>query len=182
MVILEELFDDDNVKYQTPEELEASQNDVALHDDHEEGHDGEKGCCGGDNKIKFVVKGMEDGDKFKLKFKKSSDDEDNDEEEDIPMINGRDAINMMHADPANVPVAKMEESDKYYISYNDIDSYMEAADIDTFEDALNNIMEANDDCDMDATNIVVVCPENATDIFTESYIDSLENSKIEFII
>lgn len=187
-MILKEFLEDDNVevKYQTPEEIEASQTDVALHDDHEEGHGEEKGCCGDDNKVKFVVKGMEDGDKFKLKFKKSSDDEEEDddekEEEQVPMISGREAIKMMHADPANIHPVKMEGSEKYYIDYNDIDAYMEAADIDTFEDALNNIIEANADSDIDATNIVVVCPENATEIFDESYIESLANSKIEFII
>ena len=186
-MILKEFLEDDDVevKYQTPEDIEASQNDVALHDDHEEGHGEEKGCCGDDNKVKFVVKGIEDGDKFKLKFKKSSDDEEEDdenEEEEVPMINGRDAINMMHADPANVTVAKYEGSDKYFVDYRDVDAYMEAANIDTFEDALNNIIEANSDCDVDADNIVVVCPENASEIFDESYIDTLENSDIQFII
>lgn len=187
-MILKEFLEDDNVevKYQTPEEIEASQTDVALHDDHEEGHGEEKGCCGDDNKVKFVVKGMEDGDKFKLKFKKSSDDEEEDddekEEEEIPMISGREAIKMMHADPANVHPVKMEGSEKYYVDYNDISAYMEAAEIDSMEEALDNVIEANSDCDIDANNIVVVCPENAKEIFDESYIETLNESDIQFMI
>lgn len=185
-MILKEYLENDNVevKYQTPEEIEASQNDVALHDDHEEGHSEEKGCCGDDNKVKFVVKGMEDGDKFKLKFKKSSDDEEDDEheEEEIPMINGRDAIRMMHADPANVTVAKYEGSDNYFVDYEDVNTYMEAAGIDTFEEALNNIIETNFDCDIDASNIAVVCSENIKEMFDESYIESLNESDILFMI
>lgn len=49
---------------------------------------------------------------------------------------------------------------KYYIDSNDITSYMESAEVDSVAEALNNIIEANSDCDIDATNVCVVIGEN----------------------
>ena len=93
---------------------------------------------------------------------------------------GRDAINTLKADPINVPVATYEEGSKFYIDYDDLAAYMEAADIDTIEEALDDIIDCHESSDMDASNIVVVLPENAEERFSSNYIDSLDESAINF--
>ena len=60
------------------------------------------------------------------------------------------------ADPSNILIASMENT--YYVDMNDIETYMEAAEIDNVGEALNNIIEANDY--VDARNICVMLDEN----------------------
>lgn len=63
---------------------------------------------------------------------------------------------MVKADPSNILIAAMENT--YFVDMNDIETYMEAADIDNIGEALNNIIEANDY--VDANNICVMLDEN----------------------
>ena len=155
---------DVEVRYMKPEDL-CCKNKSVMHDsDDEEDH-----CCHDD------------------KYCEDHDDDDDDEccedhddkENDMEYV-GRDAINTLKADPVNVPVATYEEGSKFYIDYDDIAAYMEAAGIDTIEEALNNVIDCNENSNMDAANIVVVLPENAQDRFDVDYIDTLEESSISF--
>ena len=65
-------------------------------------------------------------------------------------------VKMAKADPSNILIAAMENT--YFVDMNDIETYMEAADIDNIGEALNNIIEANDY--IDANNICVMLDEN----------------------
>lgn len=147
---------DVEVRYMKPEDL-CCKNKSVMHDsDDEEDH-----CCHDDD----------------------DDDEcceDHDDKENDMEYVGRDAINTLKADPVNVPVATYEEGSNFYIDYDDIAAYMEAAGIDTIEEALNNVIDCNENSNMDAGNIVVVLPENAQDRFDVDYIDTLEESSISF--
>lgn len=164
-MILREFDEDMNnpdveVKYMKPEDL-CCKNKSVMHDsDDEEDH-----CC-------------YDGECHDDDDDECCEDHD-DKENDMEYV-GRDAINTLKADPVNVPVATYEEGSKFYIDYDDIAAYMEAAGIDTIEEALNNVIDCNEESNMDAENIVVVLPENTQDRFDVDYIDSLEESSISF--
>ena len=164
-MILREFDEDMNnpdveVKYMKPEDL-CCKNKSVMHDsDDEEDH-----CC-------------HDGECHDDDDDECCEDHD-DKENDMEYV-GRDAINTLKADPVNVPVATYEEGSKFYIDYDDIAAYMEAAGVDTIEEALNNVIDCNENSNMDAENIVVVLPENAQDRFDVDYIDTLEESSISF--
>ena len=78
-------------------------------------------------------------------------------------------IMAMKRNPATIAIANVNEH--YYVAGADLVNYMEAAEIDNAIEALNNIIEAHADSDIDADNICVVMDEASEaleDVFEES--------------
>lgn len=140
-----------------------------------------------DDNPNYRVKYMDPSDLHTSGYKSVMHDSDDDEccrnrreDEENNMEYGRDAINALKADPVNVPIATYEEGSKFYIDYDDLAAYMEAADIYSIEEALNNVIDCHDDYVIESDNIVVVLPEDAYERFDYDYIDNLEESVINF--
>ena len=78
-------------------------------------------------------------------------------------------IMAMKRNPATIAIANVNEH--YYVAGADLVNYMEAAEIDNAIEALNNIIEAHADSDIDADNICVVMDE-ASEALEDSLIES----------
>ena len=78
-------------------------------------------------------------------------------------------IMAMKRNPATIAIANVNEH--YYVAGADLVNYMEAAEIDNAIEALNNIIEAHADSDIDADNICVVMDEASEDL-RDSLIES----------
>ena len=186
--VFEDDEDDIKINYQDPDDFDNEKE--VFHDEDE--------CCKSeksdfhdeddDDKIKVVIKGLDDGDKIKFKLKKSDDEDDDEEDEESSedysekendTMNGRDFLRSIHQEPENLPIAYAENADRYYIDFNDLKAYMEAADIDSVEEALNNVIEAHTE-DICADNVIVVLPENYDATLSESYIEYLQESAVNF--
>ena len=114
----------------------------------------------------------DDGDK--------DDDEDeddgDDEEDDMEVTHeGKSILKDFKSQPANVTI--VENSGKYYVDMKDIMSYIEAAELNEVEGAVNDIAEANN---IDVDDVVIVLPEHAEDIYGEYMMKAMDESSLVF--
>lgn len=108
------------------------------------------------------------------------DDEDDDKEDNMDVTHdvcaGRECIRNMKSNPANVPIAQAENG-KYYMEMSDVLAYTEAAGLNEVEGAVDNIAEANN---IFVDDITIVLPENATEIYGEKMMASMDESTLAF--
>ena len=108
------------------------------------------------------------------------DYEDDDKEDNMDVTHdvcaGRECIRNMKSNPANVPIAQAENG-KYYMEMSDVLAYTEAAGLNEVEGAVDNIAEANN---ISVDDITIVLPENATEIYGEKMMASMDESALAF--
>lgn len=91
-----------------------------------------------------------------------------------------DAINQLRMDPHNVMIAKY--GDKYYVDHNDLKCYMDACKETKYEAALNNIINAHEDDDINASNIRVIMSKESFNHMSESAKNKINESSVSFDI
>lgn len=92
----------------------------------------------------------------------------------------QEAIAKLKMDPNNVLIAKC--GDKYYMDHKDLDCYMDACGETQYENALNNIIRAHEDTNLNTYNLRVVLNRSEYNTMSESTRDRISNSSVNFDI
>lgn len=121
----------------------------------------------------------QDDDDYDYDDDEDDEDEDDDEEDEMEVTHeyeGKTCVKEAKANPANVLIAEGHDN-RYYIAMSDVMSYIEAADLNEVESAVENIAEANN---INVDNITIVLPENAEEIYGPRLLKAMDESTLVF--
>ena len=89
-----------------------------------------------------------------------------------------DAIKQVKANPLYLPIAKYHG--RFYIDHGDFRHYMEASNEVNYETAIEKIVEAHNDNDMNKDSIVIIMGENDLSNIDSKTRKVMEESSINF--